>query len=176
MSTQHPYFPPAAHNLNTIWRSKSILVMTKEALLPNRCVKCNAPADQQLKRKLTWHHPALYLLVIASVLIYIVVALVVRKTATVNVGLCEEHLNSRRRNVLITWALGLGAVLSFVAAALLNDMTFVALAFGLIFGCAIYGTVTLRVVVPSKIDNYFVWLKGVDGNFLQQFPEWRGQE
>ena len=176
MTPEQPYFPPAAHNLNTIWRNNSMLVMTKEALLPNRCVKCNAPADEQLKRKLTWHHPALYLLVFASLLIYVVVALVVRKTATVNVGLCEEHLSSRRRNILVTWLLGLGSVLSFVAAILLEDVTPAVLGLGLLFGCAIYGSVTLRIVVPRKIDNYFVWLKGIDGNFLQQFPEWRNQE
>ena len=44
-----------------------------------------------------------------------------------------------------------------------------------LFGGAIYGCVTLRVVVPTKIDNYFVWLKGVNPNYLEQFPEWRGQ-
>ena len=175
MTPQQPYFPPPTHNLNTVWRNDSLLVMTKEALLPNRCVKCNAPADEQLKRKLTWHHPALYLLIFASILIYAVVAMIVRKTATVNVGLCEEHLSSRRRSLLITWALGLGAVGSFVAAGLLEDGTFVLLAFALLMSCAVYGVVTLRVVAPNKIDNYFVWLKGVDANYLQQFPEWRGQ-
>jgi hypothetical protein len=52
------------------------------------------------------------------------------------------------------------------------------LAFGgavFLLAAAIYGGVTLRVVTPTKIDNYLVWLKGVDRNYLQQFPEWRGQ-
>lgn len=175
MTPQHPYFPPPTHNLNTIWRNHSTLVMTKEALLPSRCIKCNAPADELLKRKLTWHHPALYLLIFASLLIYAIVAMIVRKTATINVGLCEEHLSSRRRNILITWALGLASVASFTAAGFLNDSTCLMLGFTLILACAIYGAVTLRIVVPSKIDNYFVWLKGIDANYLQQFPEWRGQ-
>jgi len=175
MTPQQPYFPAPMHNLNTIWRNDSTLVMTKEALLPNRCIKCNAPADEQLKRKLTWHHPALYLLVFVSVLIYAIVAMIVRKTATVNIGLCEDHLSSRRRNLLITWGLGFGSVASFVGAALLEDGTLLLLGITLLLGCAIYGIVTLRVVVPSKIDDYFVWLKGIDGNYLQQFHEWRGQ-
>jgi hypothetical protein len=149
--------------------------MTKEALLPNRCIKCNAPADQQLKRKLTWHHPALYLLIFISLLIYIVVAVIVRKSATVNVGLCEEHSSARRRNILITWAIGFTAVASFVAAGLFEEMTFALLGMFLLFACAIYGIVTLRVVVPTRIDNYFVWLKGINAGYLQQFPEWRGQ-
>ena len=175
MIPQQPFFPPPAYNLNTIWRNNSTLVMTKEALLPNRCIKCNAPADELVKRKLTWHHPALYLLILSSLLIYAVVAMIVRKTATINVGLCEEHLSSRRRNILITWVLGFASVASIVGAALLEDNTFLLLGIALIFACAIYGIVTLRVVVPSKIDNYFVWLKGIDTNYLQQFPEWRGQ-
>src|SRR6185369_13936838 len=168
------YFPPPTHNLNTIWRNDSTLVMTKEALLPNRCIKCNAPADEQLKRKLTWHHPALYLLVIASLLIYAVVAMVVRKTATVNIGLCEDHSSTRRRNIAITWALGLASVAGFVVAVMLEDGTFAVLGIFLLLATAIYGIVTLRVVVPTKIDDYFVWLKGIDTNYLQQFPEWRG--
>ena len=175
MTPQQPYFPPPSHGMNAVWRNNSVLVMTKQALLPNRCIKCNAPADEQLKRKLTWHHPALYLLVFVSVLIYAIVAMIVRKTATVNIGLCEDHLSSRRRNLLITWGLGFGSVASFVGAALLEDGTLLLLGITLLLGCAIYGIVTLRVVVPSKIDDYFVWLKGIDGNYLQQFPEWRGQ-
>ena len=175
MTPQQPYFPPPTHGLNTIWRNNSVLVMTKEALLPNRCIKCNAPADEQLKRKLTWHHPALYLLALASLLIYIVVALVVRKTATVNVGLCEDHSSARRRNILITWALGLASVAGFTAAVMFEDGSLAVLGAVLLLATAIYGIVTLRVVVPTKIDNYFVWLKGINGNYLQEFPEWRGR-
>jgi len=174
MTPQQPYFPPPTHGLNTVWRNNSVLAMTKEALLPNRCIKCNAPADEQLKRKLTWHHPALYLLVLASVLIYAVVAMVVRKTATVNVGLCEDHSSARRRNIAITWALGLASIVGFVAAIMFEEGSFAGFGSALILAAAIYGIATLRVVVPTKIDNYFVWLKGVDANYLQQFPVWRG--
>jgi len=174
MTPQQPYFPPPTHGINTIWRKDSLLVMTKEALLPHRCIKCNAPADEQLKRKLTWHHPALYLLALASLLIYVVVAMVVRKTATVNVGLCEDHAAARRRNLAITWTLGLLCIGGFAAAIMFEDGTFALLGIFLLLATAIYGIVTLRVVVPTKIDDYFVWMKGINGNYLQEFPEWRG--
>ncbi|HEY8411800.1 MAG TPA: hypothetical protein VIK76_10370 [Pyrinomonadaceae bacterium] len=175
MTPQQPYFPPPSHGMDTVWRNDSVLVMTKEALLPNRCVKCNAPAEEQLKRKLTWHHPALYLLILVSVLIYAVVALVVRKTAIVTVGLCDEHSSARRQNIWITCLLVFLSIASFVLAAVMEEGM---LAFGgavFLLAAAIYGGVTLRVVTPTKIDNYLVWLKGVDRNYLQQFPEWRGQ-
>jgi hypothetical protein len=62
-----------------------------------------------------------------------------------------------------------------VGAGFLEDGTLALLGVVLLLACAIYGIVTLRVVVPNKIDNYFIWLKGIDANYLQQFPEWRGQ-
>jgi len=175
MTPQQPYFPPPMHGLQTIWRDKSTLVMTKEALLPDRCVKCNEPAGERLKRKLTWHHPALYLTILISILVYAILAMVIRKTATVNVGLCDDHLSTRRRNLAITWILGIACVLCFPLAVMLDDGTPVFVALLLLFATAIYGVVTLRVVVPSKIDNHFVWLKGVNSDYLQEFPQWQGR-
>ena len=173
-SAQQPYFPHPSHGMATIWRNKATLVMTKEATLPSRCVKCNAYTDERLKRKLTWHHPALYLLILASILIYAVVAMVVRKTATVNIGFCPDHLAARKKHLVVTWALGLGCALSFFIAIVLDDINFVFLAIVLVLSTAVYGITTLRVVVPTKIDEHLVWLKGVNADYLQEFPEWRG--
>ena len=163
------------HGLQTIWRDNAILVMTKEALLPNRCVKCNEPTGERLKRKLTWHHPAIYLTVLISILVYAVIALVLRKSATVNIGLCEEHFDIRRRNLAITWILGIAAVLCFPLAAFLEDGVVMLLGVVLLLATAIFGTVTLRVVVPTKIDEHFVWIKGITPDYLRDFPQWQGR-
>lgn len=173
-STQQPYFPPATHGMPSIWRAHSDLVMTKEALLPARCVKCNAYTEERLKRKLTWHHPVLYLLIFASILIYIIVALIIRKSATINVGFCPEHLAARKRNLAITWALGLLSIGTFILGAMLEDMNLFIVSFAFVLATAIYGIVTLRVVIPTKIDDHLVWLKGVNADYLQELPEWRG--
>jgi hypothetical protein len=175
MTPQEPYFPPPMHGLQTIWRDNSILVMTKEALLPNRCVKCNEPTGERLKRKLTWHHPAIYLTVLISILVYAVIALVLRKSAVVNIGLCEEHLEIRQRNLAITWILGIAAVLCFPLAAFLEDGFILLLGIVLLLATAIFGTVTLRVVVPTKIDDHFVWIKGITPDYLRDFPQWQGR-
>jgi hypothetical protein len=42
-----------------------------------------------------------------------------------------------------------------------------------LLGAAIYGIVKARVVAPQKIDDQYVWLTGINANYLQQFPEWR---
>ena len=175
MNPQHPYFPPPMHGLQTIWRDKSTLVMTKQAFLPNRCVKCNEPTGERLKRKLTWHHPALYLTIFISILIYAILAMVIRKSATVNIGFCENHRDSRRCHLAITWVLGIAGLLCFPLAAMLEDANLAAVGGLLLLVCAIYGIFTLRVVVPAKIDDHFVWLKGINSDYLQEFPQWQGR-
>lgn len=149
--------------------------MSKGAALPDRCIKCNEPAyGLRLKRKLTWHHPAIYLLIFVAVLIYLIVALILRKRATVEVGLCERHQAKRRRNVLITWLLVLLGVAGFIMAVVAEDGRYLLAGAILLLGAIIYGLIAVRVVVPSKIDDKFVWLRGVNKNYLNQLPQWPG--
>ena len=169
--------PPPSVGLpgSGVWRSKSTLVMSQGAVLPDRCIKCNEPAHGvRLKRKLTWHHPAIYLLILVAVLVYLIVSLILRKRATVEIGLCERHLAIRRRNMLITWLLFLLAVAGFVMAVVAEDGTYVLVGAILLLGAIIYGLVVVRVVSPSKIDDKFVWLRGVNKNYLSQLPQWPG--
>lgn len=52
-----------------LWRQGNLLVMHKAAPFPNICLKSNLPATHRLTRNLSWHHPALVLLVLAGVLV-----------------------------------------------------------------------------------------------------------
>ena len=36
----------------------------------------------------------------------------------------------------------------------------------------IYGQYGSRLVHPKKIDEQFIWLKGVHPDFLAKYPEW----
>ena len=157
---------------DSVWRKNSVLIMTRQALLPDRCIKCNEPAQRKLKRNLSWHHPALYLVIFGGALFYVLLALILRKTATIEVGLCENHSALRTRDIMITWALGLLSVGSFFLAAQLEDLTFAGTGVLLILSTAIYGIVRVRVVTPTKIDENLIWLKGFDRNYLADFPEW----
>ena len=158
-----------------VWRDKSKLVVSKGAELPDRCVKCNAPSQEpKLKKKLSWHHPAIYLLIFVALLIYFIVAMILRKTATVDIGLCEEHKLKHRRNIVVTWVLvGLG-VLGFVTALAVEDSNFILLGILLLLAGIIYGAVTLRILTPAKIDDRFAWLKGVNRDYLDELPQWPG--
>jgi hypothetical protein len=148
--------------------------MTRQALLPDRCIKCNEPARRKLKRRLSWHHPALYLLILVGALFYVLLAMILRKTAIIEIGLCEVHSAVRRRDIVITWTLGLLSVGSFFLASQLQDLTFAGIGCLLILATAVYGIMRVNVVTPTKIDENFLWLKGFNGNYLADFPEWHG--
>jgi hypothetical protein len=169
--------PPPSTTLHEsgVWHKKRTLIMSKDATLPDRCVKCNLPAQgSRLKRSLQWHHPILYVLIFAGLIIYLIVALIARKKAVIYVGLCQEHLAKRQRDVAIAWGIGALSLLCFVLTIVLNDATFLLGTLVFLIAAIIYAIAVARVVAPVKIDNNFVWLAGVNRDYVNSFPEWVG--
>jgi hypothetical protein len=153
------------------WRSGATLVLTPGLPLPNRCVKCNAPTERKLKRNLQWHNPLLYLLVCAGLLIYVIVALVLRKTAKIEIGLCDVHFKKRRMAMLICWGLFIGGIGGFVLAGSINKGWPALAGLVAILASAVYAAVGTSPVSPKKIDDK-VWLNGCGKEYLAELPEW----
>jgi hypothetical protein len=185
MDEFNPYAPPKADlssgpepESNGVWRDAALLIMTKQASLPDRCLKCNQPAGGwTLKRKLSWHPWYWFLLIFfCNVIIYVIVALVVRQTAVVLVPLCEDHRRRRRRAITVGWILGLAGVGAMVIGGSSQDEAFagIFMLVGLVLFIvgAIYGIVGAQTAVPQKIDKRFVWLKKVHPDFLAGLPSW----
>jgi hypothetical protein len=169
--------PPPSVGLpgSGVWRDQKKLVMSKDATLPQWCIKCNAPTNGLvLKRKLTWHHPAIYLILLVAALIYVIVAMVVRKRATVEIGLCEKHLAKRRQGLWITYLLFFLGVGGFVLAIAAEDVTYLLVGVVLLLASVIFALAAVRIVLPTKIDDRFVWLKGVNEDYLDRLPQWPG--
>jgi hypothetical protein len=175
----NPYAPPAQGAPFAFaqppsygyYRDGKTLVLDKRgAELPDRCVVCNAPANGfRLRRALSWHHPALYILFLLSILIYVIVAAIVRKTATIHVGLCEAHQARRRLGMWIGWLGALGG-LGLAIAGGANDSPAL-LVIGLVgfLGALVAAVVLLTPVRPAKIDDHRVWLH-VGAPFLDSIP------
>ncbi len=158
-----------------VWRSGKYVVMGLQAELPDTCVKCNAPVHgSRLKRKLRWHHPAIYLTLLLNILVYAVVAALTSKKADVNIGICALHRAKRVRAVIIAWVLallGLGAIPWAISAdrgemAVMGILVFIA---GLV-----WGVIGGRVVHAKKIDPERAWMGGCGKAYLEALPEWRG--
>jgi len=147
--------------------------MNKVATLPDRCVKCNASAQgRRLKRSLYWHSPYIYLLILLNLIIYAIVAVIVRKRAKIEIGICDKHLSQRRVAVALGWIMGLGGLALFIAS-LVNSWGAIALLGLLVFiGGLFVGAVKGPVVSAKRIDPQLVWLKGVCRPYLDALPEW----
>jgi hypothetical protein len=147
--------------------------MYKQAGFPDRCVKCNASAGgYQLKRKLSWHPPAYYFAILVNLLLYIVLALFVRKTAVIHVGLCPTHRRRRGRVIIACWTLFFASIAG-CASGIGRDMPAMMLvAPVLVFAAIFTAIVGSQVVRPSKIDDRYVRLAGVHRSFLDTLPRW----
>lgn len=184
----NPYAPPRADLRNQIespihsapvsggvWRTGDVLVLQKGAALPNRCVVCNGPAAVQWPKKLYWHHPGIYLLVLLNLLVYAIAALAVRKKAELVIPLCAEHDQKRRNAVSLSWLIALGGILLMAGSCTQlesNEGLFVGiLLFGLlvVLSALVVGSKG-NPVLPKKIDDYYVWLKKVHSSYLASLP------
>jgi hypothetical protein len=159
-----------------LWRSGKVMVFTVGAELPDRCVKCNAPANgRRLKRTLYYHHPAVYLLLLCNLLIFVIVALLVRKRAELRIGLCDRHLALRKRNLLISWGLALAGLIMIVAAVAYDTLWPGLTGGAVVLGSAFYGLLTTQMVSAQRIENDRAWVRGVCREYLDLLPTWSGE-
>lgn len=158
-----------------LWREGKLLVTRSETPFPDRCVRCNeAAGGYRLRRRMSWHPPAYFLLVVISILIYAIVAICVRKKAVLHVGLCPRHRSQRQLGIIlccIGFFGGIGLIIYGVMAS---------------YGWVIFGGVLLLLagiicgivmgarVSAAKITTSNVWVRGVNREFLAGLPDWPG--
>ncbi len=137
-----------------------VVVAPHGAPWPDRCVKCNAPAEGiRVKQTVYWHPAWMYLLILPGLLIYAIVAMIERKTFTAEVGLCPKH--NKQRNImragvglmLLAGVGSCGAGLSMEAGGLLVASV---VSFVVALGCAVGARNLIRA---KKIDTHYAWLK-----------------
>lgn len=162
-----------------VWRDGKQLVMRKDAVLPYRCIKSNEPASGLLKRQLSWHQPAVYLLVAVSPLIYVIVAFFLQHKAKIEVGLSPKWFQRRLWTMLMAWLMviaGLATGIAGIAWSTPQNNTWIltAIGFPLMLIAAIVGLKICSIVTAKKVDREYVWLNGVHRDFLATLPQWEG--
>lgn len=158
-----------------LWQQGNQLVMARGATLPHRCVKCNvATTGPLLKRSLSWHHSAYYLLVLIALLIYVIVAMIVSQRARIEIGLCPRHRQQRQLFLGLAWV---GALLGIagIIYGFANESALGFVGLLVLLGAIIAGNFGARMVYASRIDDRHIWLKGVSRDFLEGLPGWTGK-
>jgi hypothetical protein len=183
----NPYAPPSIPQpmemapttyQGGVWRQGSILVMHKMAPLPPICLKSGQPANQWLKQNMSWHHPLCYLGLLGGVIPFVIVALIFTKRANIQIGLTDEWMARRKSWIMIGWGTGLLGLALFAGGIVLAVQGFenfpvVGIVVGLITAITgfLIGNFGGTLVSPKKIDDNYVWLKGVNREVLAMFPE-----
>lgn len=160
-----------------VWQSGKTLIMGKRVLLPRRCIKCNAPVDElAFRRKLSWHHPLIYLFLPlgcfygSGILLYILVAFLASKKAVIFVGLCPRHQAKRRVWIVALWVLFAVSIIMMYSATATQHSEPALAAAALLTGCVVMAF-KVQSVTTSRIDEHFIWLRGVRTEFLAELPK-----
>lgn len=182
----NPYAPPAtelrSETGDHCWRDGKIVVLRAGHDFPARCICCNTPAAPPRKaRTLSWHSPWLFLLILLNIIVYLVVALLVRRRVRLHPVLCAAHAAARRRGlwtgggilllglmVLFSGAANAAAGLSGLRDALLLAGTLLMLA-------AVW--VASRVpasLSAARIDKQVIRVRGAGEPFLASLPPFVG--
>ncbi len=170
-SSPNPYAPPKSAVADGLpghcTRQGKFVIVPAGSDLPPRCIHCNAPAVLPVKKKkVYWHSPWIFLLLLLNVLLYLIVGLITRRSFQVSPGLCETHAAARRRRIGL-WlgggvlALGAGWLLLEYQQDLGSGLAF-ALALVLFIGAA----VATRTVYPKEITKTHARLAGCKEPFL----------
>jgi hypothetical protein len=184
MDDFNPYAPPKSAELdearvfdhaNVAWRDGKLLMVHKDAILPDRCLKCNEPAEgYQYQRSVTWLSPYYALLLLLSPPLYILAFLFMSRRGKVTAGVCRLHRKKRRTAILAGWLVAVAGVGSLIAAGtVLSTPMGIAIIAGVILILAglIGGSIGSRVLIPNRIDKHFIWLNKVSPAYLATFPD-----
>ena len=176
-----PIRPSSPTKPQGMWSKGKVLVMHKDAPFPNYCVKSGVPATERLTRKLSWHHPAIALSIFLGLLVYVILALVLTKRATIFVPLSPEWFARRRNAILTGWLIAFAGLALFIGGFFLPEgVREAAIGWCILGGIVLmivgwaYGGIRSRVVWPAKIDDQYVYLKGVNPSLLAELPPWPG--
>jgi hypothetical protein len=163
-----------------VWQAGSLLVIHRQAVLPPVCVKSGLPATTWLPRNLSWHPPWCYLGLLLGLIPFVILALIMTKRATIQIGLTDEWAARRKFWIFVGWMVGLAGLALFIGGIVLiaNEVEpgVIGIPVGLITAVVglIIGNAGASVISPKKIDDTYIWIKGVNPAVLAMFPHWQG--
>jgi len=167
----------------SVWVDRKFVVTHDQVVLPPRCFKCNEPATgTPLRRKLYWNHPALLLLILVGILIrigillYIIVAIITRKRAKVDIQLCDRHRAVRRNFILLGWIGAFASMALFALGASVHQPIIYGIGVVTFFGCVIVGLRMAGTSRAKRIRKKTVWMTGAGKEFLASLPQWPGEK
>ncbi len=139
-------------------------------------MKSNEPTESRLKRKLYWHHPLVYLFILVNLLIYAIIAIATRKSATIQLPLAERYKKRRILNMIIAWGFVLASIGCLLAGLATPSSPIALLGFFRPFVCWLVSCGASLVVASSMQKRSTIISYGLEASLeiflalFQSFP------
>jgi hypothetical protein len=149
-------------------------VWLAQGYLPRTCARHGVPASTSCKRSFHTKPPLwVYILILASVLVFLIVVLVMRKTVSGHLPACASCTAERRRylgSVLGGWV---ATVALFIAAGLTSSGALLLLGFAAVLAALVWSCCgdLQRVHGSLTADQVWVTLRGAHASFADQLQQ-----
>jgi hypothetical protein len=143
------------------------LVAPLQTQLPEVCVFTGGTEDLvRVKQRLTWHHPAIYLTVFWGLIIYVILALALRKTADVTYFMTRAEKKRRTIWHLCNWGIFLSTILWLVLGAATKWHWSYWVAPVSFLASIVCYFLNVRLLYPQKIDDHCAEIRGISKDVL----------
>jgi uncharacterized membrane protein len=145
--------------------------------LPSVCMVCGAEATRHKSKMFSWHPSWVYLLLLAGLLPFVLVAVIMTQRRRISAPLCDQHRyhwGSRQALVLLSvlGIIGLIVGLAVLTSAQPGRQPLLPASAWLALPAALLGWIILAIIVqlgtirPTEITSYTITLTGVSQGFV----------
>lgn len=148
------------------------VVVCDQAVLPARCIKTNElVTDVGMKRKLHWAHPALFLIILVNLLIFLVVYVLVRRPCTIRYFMSPYA--KRRQLLKQLFAVGVLFVGFFgmFVGTIVDSIEMIVLGVLLLCTGVVLLVIFLEAISLVKHKDGEFWIKGCCPEFVRSIQE-----
>lgn len=173
VETLQYYNPIPFTTRETAWRFGKTLIITKDAVLPDRCVKCNVDThNHRFRRKISWHPWYMVVLLFLApfgLLLPLVFYLILKKTMLVDIAVCPRHRRQRRARIALTFVTLLYGIYLLVYGMGHVQHLVAILGVAMMITSAFLGA-SAQILRPKKIDPRHGYFRGAGPEFLDSLP------
>jgi hypothetical protein len=148
-------------------RDGNLIVITEDSVLPERCVRCNAPSTRQINRRVFWTPSYVNIVILFSWIIGLSFFLNRTQSAAIRFGLCDSHYVRRLIGLIVGGGMCAAGLLMGVIVVFNSDYTLLCVGGGSLIVGAFVVALLARTLDAAKIDEPYIWLKGASQAFLQ---------
>jgi len=172
-SAQTARFQTSTVPVAGVWRDGSLLVMQKGATLPKRCLKCNAPGNGQWVTRTL--RPAESKMIFLRFIPYVRWIYWIWRAAAqsveVSFELCHDHYSRVSLLTTVSNLMRLAGLVLLLYGLYEESLIWIPGLFVAVIGT---GVGSLPIVKASRMDDYYVWMSGVDPGYLASLPPVNG--